>query len=182
MRPCPSCGEPNTDTARFCPQCGTPLGAADGPRERTVVTALFCDLGGSADLAERLDPEALLLVLDEYFGAARAAVDRHGGRIEKFIGDAVAAVFGVPVAHEDDALRAARAALDLQRSMADVNARLAPLGVTLAIRVGLQSGDVLVDPTSPHVPTVGGDTFNTAARLQAEAAPGEVVVGSGTAA
>src|SRR5689334_1027854 len=119
MRPCPACGEPTPEGARFCAQCGTPLGTAAGPRERKVVTALFCDLVGSTDLGERLDPETLRLVLDEYFGAARAAVDRHEGRIEKFIGDAVAAVFGVPVAHEDDALRAARAALDLQRSMAD---------------------------------------------------------------
>src|SRR5437868_12926760 len=107
MRQCPSCGESNGDAARFCSQCGTALGSPAGHRERKVATALFCDLVDSTGLAERLDPETLQLVLGRYFSAARQAVERHGGRVEKFIGDAIAAVFGVAVAHEDDALRAA---------------------------------------------------------------------------
>jgi class 3 adenylate cyclase len=150
-------------------------------RERRLVSALFCDLVGSTALGERLDPEILQLVLGRYFDAVRGVVERHGGRVEKFIGDAVAALFGFPTAHEDDAVRAARAALDLQAALDEVNADLADLGVVLAIRVGIQSGDVIVDPASKTVQTIGGNIFNTAARLQAAAAPGVVLIGAGAA-
>ena len=181
MQPCPSCGEPNGDLARFCSQCATPLNAAASHRERKVVTALFCDLVNSTALGERLDPETLQLVLDRYFSAVREVVEHHGGQLEKFIGDAAVAVFGVPVAHEDDALRAARAALDLQPAMAEVNASLVDLGVVIEIRVGIQSGDVVLDPASPHLGMIGGDAFNTAARLQSAATPGGILVGAATA-
>jgi class 3 adenylate cyclase len=112
---CPSCGIENPDGAKFCNGCGTPLGASVASRElRKTVTALFCDLVGSTELGEKHDPEVLRPILDRYFTEMRAAVERHGGRVEKFIGDAVVAIFGVPVAHEDDGIRAVRAAVEMQ--------------------------------------------------------------------
>ncbi len=112
MPVCPHCGEDNPARARFCLNCAAPLAAASQAREqRKVVTVLFCDVTGSTELGERLDPEALRALLARYFERMRAAVEQHGGTVEKFIGDAVMAVFGVPVVHEDDALRAVRAAV-----------------------------------------------------------------------
>ena len=99
MRVCPSCGEENADKAKFCSECATPLGVRGDQAERKVVTALFCDLVGSTALGEAHDPEVLKPVLRAYFDEARAAVERHGGRVEKYIGDAVAAVFGMPTTH-----------------------------------------------------------------------------------
>ncbi|HVQ88509.1 MAG TPA: adenylate/guanylate cyclase domain-containing protein [Actinomycetes bacterium] len=141
---------------------------------------LFCDLVDSTVLGERLDPETLRLVLGRFFDAVRKTVDRHGGQVEKYLGDAAVVVFGIPTAHEDDAVRAARAALELQATMSEVNADLAELDVVLQARIGIQSGDVLLDPASPHVGTIGGDIFNTAARLQTAAEPGGILVGSAT--
>src|SRR6185312_976452 len=107
---CAACGHENRDGARFCDGCGTPLVAPEVGRreERKVVTIVFADLAGSTGLGERLDPEALRDVQTRYFEAMRASLERHGGTVEKYIGDAVMAVFGVPVLHEDDALRAVR--------------------------------------------------------------------------
>ena len=108
---CPRCGAANRDGARFCDSCAAPLSE---PRlveeQRKTVTVLFCDVAGSTALGEKLDPEALRLVLARYFERMKAIVEHHGGTVEKFIGDAVMAVFGVPAAHEDDALRAAHVA------------------------------------------------------------------------
>ena len=146
MQRCPSCEEENAASARFCSQCATALQVPTGHRERRVVTVLFCDLVDSTLLGERLDPETLQRVLDRYFGAVRDVVEGHGGRVDKFIGDAVVAVFGVPTTHEDDAVRAARAALDLLVSLDEVNAELADLEVVLQVRVGIQSGDVSTRP------------------------------------
>src|SRR5919109_4512774 len=118
MRACPGCGTGNAEVAKYCQECGGKL--APGPPtpepRRRLVTALFCDLVGSSELGEHLDPEPLRKLLDRYFEAMRAAIERHGGTVEKFIGDAVVGAFGVPLSHEDDALRAVRAALEMQRA------------------------------------------------------------------
>jgi class 3 adenylate cyclase len=105
VKRCPSCGEENVDRARFCQNCATPLGEADAPAAdvRKVVTVVFADVTGSTALGERLDPEALRRVMGRYFDEMAAVIERHGGTVEKFIGDAVMAVFGIPRLHEDDA-------------------------------------------------------------------------------
>jgi len=111
---CPSCGRENAGEARFCSACGTALSAAEPAREqRKVVTVLFCDLVGSTALGESTDPEALRARMRRYFEDLRVILERHGGTVEKFVGDAVMAVFGIPVSHEDDALRAVRAAAEM---------------------------------------------------------------------
>src|SRR5438093_11843930 len=105
---CPQCGAENREGARFCDSCAAALAAPAAAREqRKTVTVLFCDVTGSTELGERLDPEALRALLARYFERIKTIVERHGGTVEKFIGDAVMAVFGVPAVHEDDALRAA---------------------------------------------------------------------------
>ncbi len=108
-------GRENRNNARFCDSCGAALTEAPPPREqRKTVTVLFCDVAGSTELGETLDPEALRALLARYFERMKSIVERHGGTVEKFIGDAVMAVFGVPVVHEDDALRALRAATEMR--------------------------------------------------------------------
>src|SRR5205809_48766 len=122
---CPQCEFDNPPGARFCAGCGTPLAAPAPQREvRKTVTVVFCDVTGSTALGERLDPESLRHVMARYFEAMRAVIERHGGTVEKFIGDAVMAVFGVPVVHEDDALRAARAASEMRDALAVLNDEL----------------------------------------------------------
>src|SRR5438874_2345943 len=124
MPRCAACGHVSADPFRFCPECGVP--PADEPREeRKVVTILFCDVVGSTNLGERLDPESVRRVLARFFETVRDVVERHGGSVEKFIGDAVMAVFGVPVVHEDDALRAVRTAAALQEQLSSLNSALA---------------------------------------------------------
>ncbi len=123
METCSSCGTENPEGSKFCNQCGTTL-SAPGETRRRLVTALFCDLVGSTELGERLDPEILRKVLDRYFDAMRAAIQRHGGTVEKFIGDAVVGAFGVPEAHEDDTLRAVRAALEMRAAAAELDAEI----------------------------------------------------------
>jgi len=155
--------------------CGAPLAPAAAPREvRKTVTALFCDLVGSTTLAERHDPEVLKPVLQRYFEEMRAAVERHGGTVEKFIGDAVVAVFGIPQVHEDDAIRAVRAASEMrERLMAFAEGS----AVELVCRIGLTTGEVLV--AGEDQPPIG-DTMNIAARLQSSAEPGEILIGEPT--
>jgi class 3 adenylate cyclase/tetratricopeptide (TPR) repeat protein len=174
MATCPSCGEDNAQKAKFCSECGTPLGVRGDRAERKLVTALFCDVVGSTSLGETHDPEVLKPALRAYFDDARAAVERHGGRVEKYIGDAVAAVFGVPIAHEDDALRAVRAAAEIQARMRD---RAADASIPIECRIGVDSGEVLA--SGDDTPLVG-DAMNTAARLQSEAPPGGIVIGDPT--
>ncbi len=172
---CPSCGRGSPADAAFCSSCGTKLGPTAAAHEsRKVVTALFCDLVGSTSLGERHDPEVLRPLLERYFAEAREAVERHGGRVEKFIGDAVCAVFGVPAVHEDDALRAVRAGLEVQERLARLREG-AP--IPLEARVGITTGEVLV--AGGGGPLIG-DAMNTASRLQSGAAPGEVLVGDPT--
>ena len=119
MADCLRCGAENREGARFCDSCGAPLAEAAPVREmRKAVTVLFCDVTGSTALGERIDPESLRRVMARYFETAKTILERHGGTVEKFIGDAVMAVFGVPTVHEDDALRAVRAAEELRDGLA----------------------------------------------------------------
>jgi class 3 adenylate cyclase len=165
----------NPEGARFCNACGTPLGASIASREvRRTVTALFCDLVGSTTLGETHDPEVLRPVLDRYFTVMRAAVERHGGRVEKFIGDAVVAIFGLPVAHEDDGLRAVRAAVEMHERLETLS-QASP--IPLEARIGITTGEVLV-PGDDSL--ILGDVMNTASRLQSAAGPGEVLIGEPT--
>ena len=145
---------------------------------RKTVTVLFADVTGSTALGERLDPESFRRVMARYFDVARGCLERHGGTVEKFIGDAVMAAFGVPVVHEDDALRALRAAVDLRDALESLNAELErPYGVTLQLRTGVNTGEVV---TGTQERLVTGDAVNVAARLEQAAEPGEVLIGEQT--
>ena len=181
MTVCPSCGVQASADARFCAQCGSTL-----PTERTVaqqrkiVTTLFCDIVGFTALSEQADPEDVDALLRGYNDVARAAIESHGGTVEKFIGDAVVGVFGVPIAHEDDPERAVRAGL---RLVEDLGEAPRPDGSSLQVRVGINSGEVLVRLDVAPGSGVGfltGDAVNTAARLQTAAPPSGVVVGAAT--
>jgi class 3 adenylate cyclase/tetratricopeptide (TPR) repeat protein len=150
-------------------------------RERRTVTVLFADLVGSTALGERLDAEVFDSILEEYAAIARDAIARHGGTVEKFAGDGVLAVFGVPTVHEDDALRAGRAAVAFRDGVAALAARIArDLPVELEMRMALHTGEV-VAPEGSDDRLVAGDTVNTAARLQSAAGPGEILLGASTA-
>jgi class 3 adenylate cyclase/tetratricopeptide (TPR) repeat protein len=163
---CSSCGRESPEEFGFCPGCGAPLAPAVAARDvRKVVTVLFCDLTGSTALGDRTDPEALRALMRRYYDAARAVLERHGGTVEKFVGDAVMAVFGVPTASEDDALRAVRAAVELRD---EVHA------LSLEARLGVNTGHVVAGEGGT---LVTGDAVNVAARLEQAAAPGEVLLG-----
>jgi class 3 adenylate cyclase len=147
-------------------------------QQRKTVSVLFCDVTGSTALGERLDPESFRQVMRRYFEAARAVIEAHGGTVEKFIGDAVMAVFGVPVVHEDDALRAVRAAAGLREQIAVLNTELeVGFGASVSVRTGVNTGQV-VTGTGERLAT--GDAVNVAARLEQAAAPGEIVIGPQT--
>ncbi|HZE29620.1 MAG TPA: adenylate/guanylate cyclase domain-containing protein, partial [Gaiellaceae bacterium] len=179
MLVCASCGAENREGARFCDACGAALAETAVAREvRKVVTVLFCDVSGSTALGERIDPESLRRVMSRYFETARAIVERHGGTVEKFIGDAVMAVFGVPTVHEDDALRAVRAAEELRGGLGELNDELeSGYGTRLELRMGVNTGEV-VTGTEERLAT--GDAVNVAARLEQAAQPGEVLLGGET--
>src|SRR5215218_796450 len=150
--------------------------------ERRIVTVLFADLVGFTALSDELDAEDVVTVQDAYFGVVRETVGRYGGRLEKFIGDAAMAVFGVPLARDDDAERAVRAALALPGAVEQLGARLELEPGALRVRVGVNSGEAVVSPDAgPDEAMVTGDTVNVAARFQAAADSGEVVVGETTA-
>ena len=168
MASCPACGKDLPGEFPFCPFCGAALAAAPSREQRKVVTVLFCDVTGSTELGEKLDPEALRALLARYFERMKAIVERHGGSVEKFIGDAVMAVFGVPVVHEDDALRAVRAAVEMRDALPE-------LGVPG--RIGVTTGEV-VTGTEERLAT--GDAVNVAARLEQAAQPGEILIGEET--
>src|SRR5688572_7703156 len=169
MRVCPACGHENSDRARFCEECAASLAVASAAREqRKTVSVLFCDVTDSTALGESTDPEALRSLLARYFERMQAIVEVHGGTVEKFIGDAVMAIFGVPQLHEDDALRAVRAAVQMR-------AALPSLGIEA--RIGVNTGEV-VTGTAEHLAT--GDAVNVAARLEQAAQPGEVIIGERT--
>jgi class 3 adenylate cyclase/tetratricopeptide (TPR) repeat protein len=180
MKVCAACGVENPDIARFCLACGTQLAEARPPQEmRKVVTIVFSDLKGSTSLGEALDSEALREVMTRYFDAMRGELERHGGVIEKFIGDAVMAVFGLPRLHEDDALRAVRAAAGMQAALEALNDELQLVyGVQLANRTGVNTGEVVAgDPTTGQR-LVTGDAVNVAARLEQAAGEREVLLGA----
>ena len=188
---CAECGAPVPPAARFCPACGARLsGGATVPEqavasfsasaptatpvaERRLVTVLFADLVGFTTLAEGRDPEETRELLTRYFDLAREVVDRYGGTVEKFIGDAVMAVWGAPIAHEDDAERAVRAALELV-------AAVRTLGPDIEARAGVLTGEAAVTLGATGQGMVAGDLVNTASRLQSAAAPGTVLVGEAT--
>jgi len=182
MQLCPNCGEENPDRFRLCGFCGTPL--SQEPKAESVrktVTILFCDLKGSTPLGEKLDPEALREVLALYFNEMRAVLERHGGKVEKYIGDAIVAVFGLPRAHEDDALRAVRAAADMQRALERANEIIeARWDVRLENRTGINTGEVIAGDASASQHLVTGDAVNTAARLEQNAPTNEVLMGEPT--
>jgi class 3 adenylate cyclase/tetratricopeptide (TPR) repeat protein len=174
---CPSCGHEVARDARFCPSCGQPLRPLSD--ERRIVTVLFADLVGFTSLAETRDPEEVKNLVDGMFAALAADIAAFGGRVDKVLGDAIVAMFGAPIAHEDDADRAVRAGLQMLRTLADWGAAT---GVSdLAMRVGINTGEVLVGSLRAGGDyTAMGDVVNIASRLQGIAAPGQVVVGPGT--
>src|SRR4051812_41422223 len=185
---CPACGA--LAIGRFCADCGTPIEAgaeagtaqppAPSPRlaERRITSVLFGDLVGFTTLSEARDPEEVRELLSHYFTTARTIVERYGGTVEKFIGDAVMAVWGVPTAHEDDAERAVRAGLDLVDAVAAMGDEVGLPG--LAMRVGVVTGEVAVTVGAQGEGMVAGDAVNTAARVQSSAAPGRVWVNEQT--
>jgi class 3 adenylate cyclase len=175
MAVCAHCGQENPAGFSFCGACGAALDEASPPREtRKTVTLLFCDVTGSTALGEQLDPEALRRVMRRYFDEISAVVERHGGTVEKFVGDAAMAVFGIPQVREDDALRAVRAAEDIRRSLPAVATEL---GVELVFRTGVNTGEVMVGDGQT---LATGDAVNIAARLEQAAAPGEILIGDQT--
>jgi class 3 adenylate cyclase len=147
---------------------------------RKTVTIVFADVSGSTELGEQLDAEALRRVMERYFAEARTAFERHGGTVEKFIGDAVVAVFGIPAAHEDDALRAVRAAREIQEAVAILSVDLEQEGVAFRLRTGINTGEVVAGDSSGGQFYATGDPVNVAARLEQGASPGEIVLGETT--
>jgi class 3 adenylate cyclase/tetratricopeptide (TPR) repeat protein len=179
---CPSCGEENPDRFRLCGFCGTQL-VQEAPAEevRRTVSVVFSDLKGSTSLGERLDSERLRAVLNIYFNEMRAVLERHGGTVEKYIGDAIMAVFGLPRVREDDAIRAVRAAFEMKQRLVAVNDQLeASFGVRLENRTGVNTGEVVAGDVSSGQRLVTGDTVNTAARLEQNAPTSEVLIGDPT--
>src|SRR5919109_5384629 len=150
MPPCPRCGEDAPSGARFCPACGEALAGRPARQVRKRVTVVFADIAGSTPLGERLDAESVRGMMARYFDEARAVFEHHGGTVEKFIGDAVMAAFGIPTLHEDDALRAVKAAAELRDELGRLNDELEEeRGVRIAVRTGVNTGEVIVgDPAA----------------------------------
>jgi class 3 adenylate cyclase len=184
MATCAACGEGLSDRARFCPACGAAVTVGAGNVERQVrrtVTVVFVDIVGSTALGELLDPESLRQVMGRYFQTAREVMERHGGTIEKFVGDAVMAVFGIPRLHEDDPLRAVRATVELRDRLAALSEEMRrEQDVSLETRAGIQTGAVVAGESGSGETLVTGDAVNTAARLQQAAAPGAILLGEPT--
>src|SRR5204862_6847752 len=180
MRRCENCGREAPDDFAFCPACGAALIKAPSAGARRTVTILFADMVGSTELGDRLDPERLQAVLGRYYEALRSVVERHGGTVEKFIGDAVMAVFGIPKLREDDALRAVRAASEIGEALDGLNAELAKTGASpVRVRVGINTGEVVVTDRADGT-LAAGDAVNVAARLEQAARPDEILVGAET--
>ena len=181
MVPCPECGFDNPSTNKFCGECGTKLPVAAARDLRKTVTIVFSDITDSTALGEGLDPEILRTVMSRYFDGMRAVIERHDGTVEKFIGDAVMAVFGIPVLHEDDALRAVRAALEMQQAVDELSSDLEERwGVRIKTRTGVNTGEVMTGDATSGEALVTGDAVNVAARLEQSAEPGQILIGEGT--
>ncbi|MGY1831232.1 ATP-binding protein [Geodermatophilus sp. SYSU D01180] len=183
VRVCPGCGTPSSEADGSCPICGAALRPPpqDSAEVRKIVTILFTDMTGSTVIGEQLDPESLRRVMSLYFTELKRVLQRHAATIEKYIGDAVMAVFGLPVAHEDDALRAVRAAVEMRAALDHINAELKnSLGVTLQTRTGLNTGEVLGSSVPGNPALVVGDAVNVAARLEQAAEPGEILIADAT--
>ncbi len=192
-RRCKVCGTELPPQARFCMSCGTPVddgpparpatveqAALALPEERRQVTVVFADLSGYTAVAESMDPEAVKSLVESCLRRLGEEVERYGGRVDKYIGDNVMSIFGAPVAHEDDAERAVRAALGMQDAMAGINEGLGDThGVSFALRVGVNTGEVLAGAVGREY-TVIGDTVNVASRLETASRPGSVTVGERT--
>lgn len=195
LRACPACGSPYEPEDRFCGECGTALDA-EVPRvdtlavarraqersaaERRLVSVLFADLVGFTSLAESRDSEEVREILSAYFDRMRDVVERHGGVVEKFIGDAVMAVWGTPTAHKDDAERAVRTGLAMVDAIAGMNEELGLPSDTLAVRLAVMTGEVAVTVGAEGQGMVAGDLVNTASRVQSAAEPGTVLLGEAT--
>src|SRR5437660_6229648 len=177
---CPSCGNTLPERARFCPGCGQSI-VTLGTRgdERRVVTVVFADLVGFTTLSEAMDPEQVKNLVDSCFERLAADITAFGGRVDKIVGDAIVALFGAPVAHEDDAERAVRAALQMQASVVALSGELE----SVRMRIGVNTGEVLVGALRAGGDyTAMGDVVNVASRLQTAAPPGGILVGPGTRA
>ena len=164
MVTCSRCGQENPEGFAFCGSCGAPLAPTEPARDvRKVVTVVFSDVTGSTALGEQLDPESLRRVMGRYFDEMKTVVESHEGTVEKFIGDAVMAVFGIPVLHEDDALRAVRAASEMRARLAALNEELErDWGVTIAVRTGVNTGEVVAGDGSEGQRFATGDAVNVA--------------------
>jgi class 3 adenylate cyclase/tetratricopeptide (TPR) repeat protein len=182
MAACTNCGEANPDHARFCLACGAPLEGPVAPREmRKTVTVVFSDLIDSTPLGESLDVETYRRMLSRYFIEVSRVLEHHGGTVEKFIGDAVMAVFGIPVVHEDDALRAVRAATELRESLHTLNEQFeAEYGMGIRVRTGINTGEVIAGDPSEGQAFATGDAVAVAQRLEAAASAGEILIGDPT--
>ncbi|MGH2462113.1 MAG: AAA family ATPase [Candidatus Limnocylindria bacterium] len=188
MQVCPRCGEENPDKFRVCGFCGASLAtsATVAPplppqQERRTVTIVFSDIVGSTSLGEAIDPEAMAGLLNRYFEAMTAILSRHGGSIQKFIGDAIVAVFGLPQVHEDDALRAVRAAHEMQQSLARLNEELhRSFGTAIEARIGVNTGEIVAGESVTGQQVVTGDTANVAARLEQAAPAMGIFIGGST--
>jgi predicted ATPase/class 3 adenylate cyclase len=175
---CSECGREISEGAKFCPNCGAKVVVKPpSVQARRMVTALFTDVTGSTSMGEGLDPETLQALMSRYFGELSPILTAHGGTIEKFIGDAIVAVFGIPVVHEDDALRAVRAAYEMRQALEKLNVKLREQsGIEIRNRTGINTGEVVAgDPTSGSNFSTG-DTMNVAARLEQKAEPGEIII------
>jgi class 3 adenylate cyclase/tetratricopeptide (TPR) repeat protein len=180
---CSACGKESPEGFQFCPHCGAALvdvHASPAAEERKIVSVLFCDVVGFTAASEQADPEDMRARMQPYYSRLRREIDAFGGRVEKFIGDAVMAVFGAPVAHEDDAERAVRAGLRILEAIGELNERDPAL--ELSVRVGINTGEVVVSlgATNEGEAAVMGDAVNTAARIQTSAPVNGVAVGEGT--
>ena len=176
MDTCAACGAPVDASARFCPTCGAPVAAGPDQSERKLATIVFADLVGSTQLGGSLDAERTRAMLERFYDAMAAEIETAGGTIEKFVGDAVMAVFGAPASLEDHAERALHAALAMQRRLHEL------FGASLALRIGVNTGEVVVGKPREGSSFVTGDPVNVAARLEQAAEPGEVLVGERTVA
>src|SRR5205085_9787333 len=184
-RLCPACGAAVDVSQRFCDECGVRLDAAppaaearERAAERRLVSVLFADLVGFTALSESRDAEEVRELLSRYFDTCRRLVERYGGTVEKFIGDAVMAVWGAPTANEDDAERAVRTALDLVAAVAGIADELGVAG--LRLRAGVLTGEAAVTVGARGEGMVAGDLVNAASRIQSAAEPGTVLVGEST--